>query len=116
MNSIPCGDGVFGFRPEHALMGAERAEGALFTDRGRIITREMLGAETIYQVRSRADRAYMVRTADSSYRADQEVFVQVFERSAYFFDARGGRVRPGGAAYEAYAALLRAKEGVPHAQ
>jgi sn-glycerol 3-phosphate transport system ATP-binding protein len=116
MNSIPCAEGVFGFRPEHTLMSLEAGQDALFTDRGRIVTREMLGAETIYQVRSTTGRAYMIRTADASYRTDQEVFVQVPEHSAHFFDARGDRVRPGSAVYQSYAAALGAKEGMRHAQ
>lgn len=84
-------DGVtFGFRPEHAVLSAEPGD-FHYSVRGTIVTREMLGSETIYQVRT--DRhTFMIKCTEDRFSADQEVFMGVPADKLFFFGADGNRL------------------------
>ncbi|MCC3375322.1 ABC transporter ATP-binding protein [Cohnella sp. REN36] len=132
-------DGVrFGFRPESAdlavLSGAERelaaaaagdpirpgagapkpagADEARYAFRGRIATREMLGAETLYQVRRDGEpgASFMVKCFADRFAVDQEVELEVPADKLFFFDAAGDRIRRDHPAHDAYVAALCSRE------
>ena len=92
MNILPLGDGVqLGYRPEKVLLSHE-PQPSFYNRKGQIVTREMLGSETLYKVRF-DNTDIMVKSTDEGFHADDMVFVQVKERDLYFFGADGQRIR-----------------------
>jgi len=84
-------DGVkFGFRPESAVLSVEPRD-EHFTVRGTIATREMLGSETIYQVRD-GRHSFMVKSVDDPFTVDQDVYLSVDASKLYFFGADERRI------------------------
>jgi sn-glycerol 3-phosphate transport system ATP-binding protein len=60
--------------------------------RGTIATREMLGSETIYQVKT--DRhAFMVKCIEDRFTVDQDVYLGVDADKMYFFGPDENRIR-----------------------
>ncbi|MCI3924705.1 ABC transporter ATP-binding protein [Paenibacillus sp. TRM 82003] len=99
-------DGVkFGFRPESAHLTLEPSE-MHYNERGIIVTREMLGSETIYQVRT-SRQSFMVKSATYSHAINQEVYIGVPEDGLYLFGADGARLRPDHAKHGEYLRMLR---------
>lgn len=89
------GDAAFvGFRPEHARLspqGADAAqEGCVIA--GEMITRESLGAEQVYQLRSEAG-TFFVKTFLSPYAGGVHAQVVIPYDKLYFFDRDGARLR-----------------------
>ncbi len=82
-----------GYRPENVSFLTDEAT-AVYTRRGSIVTREMLGAEVLYKVRI-AEGDVMVRSTCFQYRAGDTVRLGVDESSLYFFDGEGQRIREG---------------------
>jgi sn-glycerol 3-phosphate transport system ATP-binding protein len=101
MNIIELSDGnKLGFRPEKAML-AKSASDTHFVRRGRIATREMLGAETIYKVVMGKD-PIMVKSMQDDFAAGDDVFVHVDAGHLYFFDGEGLRIRITGEAAVKY--------------
>ncbi|WP_376775410.1 TOBE domain-containing protein [Cohnella nanjingensis] len=77
--------------------------------RGRIATREMLGAETIYQVRGYENPAlaFMVKCFSDPFAVDQAVELGVPADKLFFFDAQGDRIRRDHPKHGAYLEALR---------
>ncbi|KIL38041.1 ABC transporter ATP-binding protein [Gordoniibacillus kamchatkensis] len=99
-------DGVkFGFRPENAVLSAEPGDNH-FSVRGIIVTREMLGSETIYQVRS-ARHSFMVKCTEDLFTVDQEVCLGVKPDKMFFFGADGKRIERDDARFDGYMKALR---------
>lgn len=107
MNILDFGrDGVrFGFRPEKVTMRKEKQDG-YFMSQGKVITREMLGSETIYQVRA-ARGSLMVKSVTDDFRVDNEVYVCVSQKDLYLFDKDEQRIRVGQEKYPSYIECLR---------
>jgi sn-glycerol 3-phosphate transport system ATP-binding protein len=82
-----------GFRPEAISLSANAKPGKTFTRRVKIMTREMLGAETFYKLRFEDGQEAMARLTDFSLSEGDILYLQVDEESLYFFDAKGDRVR-----------------------
>ena len=82
-----------GYRPENVSFLTDEAT-AVYTRRGSIVTREMLGAEVLYKVRI-AEGDVMVRSTCFQYSAGDVVRLGVDESSLYFFDKEGQRIREG---------------------
>jgi len=82
-----------GFRPEAISLSVNPAPDKAFTHRVSILTREMLGAETLYKLRLRNGQEVMARLTDSSLMVGDELYLQVDEENLYFFDSEGNRVR-----------------------
>lgn len=80
-----------GFRPEKIALSHESSQ-AFFHRRGRIITREMLGSETLYKVDLGTD-SIMVKSLDDKFRADDNVVISVSKDDLCFFDENGIRIR-----------------------
>jgi sn-glycerol 3-phosphate transport system ATP-binding protein len=94
MNIFPFGSHGyrFGFRSERAVLSRDLTSSGGFTWRGRIITREMLGSETLYQVMIRQG-SLMVKTFDEGFHAGEEITVSVSTPDLYFFDLNDQRIR-----------------------
>ncbi len=80
----------FGFRPENASLSHAPVD-ELFIAKGIIVTREMLGSETIYQVKNEA-HTFMIKSIDDHYRVDEEVYIGVPEEKLHFFQADEQRI------------------------
>lgn len=81
-----------GFRPEKVQMSLKPSDAA-YTRRGRIITREMLGSETLYKVEFCNHEWIMVKSLDEGFAVDQEVHIAVDDGDLRFFDQGGQRLR-----------------------
>ena len=118
MNVLPMEGGCFvGYRPEKVTLTT--AEGPLaegfYGQKARIVTREMLGSETLYKVLLEEEKGHtvMVKSLDSTFREDQEVWVNVTQENLYFFDEKEQRIRKSDreALYEMCAARLKEVQG-----
>ena len=108
MNVLPARDGesYLGYRPERAALYREDCT-AHYHRSGVILTREMLGSETLYKVQLDRGEApdsptpsIMVKSQDFSFRQGEQVLVGVEEKDLYFFDQEKNRVRPKDAAFD----------------
>ena len=107
MNILNLGNaGVrFGFRPEKVILSTEK-QNDYFSATGKVITREMLGSETIYQVKM-DQGTIMIKSVDEAFRVDQVVHIGVSQKDLYLFDKDEQRIRGDHADYSAYIELLR---------
>ncbi len=85
-----------GFRPETIILSANAGPDRAFTRRVKIMTREMLGAETFYKLCLEDGQEAMARLTNSSLAEGDTLYLQVDEDNLYFFDAKGNRVRKTG--------------------
>ncbi|MFC6332811.1 ABC transporter ATP-binding protein [Paenibacillus septentrionalis] len=81
---------TFGFRPESATIGREPQPGLLQT-MGEILTREMLGSETIYQVKTPID-TFMIKSLDDQYKVNEQIYLSLPEEKIHFFDDQEKRI------------------------
>jgi sn-glycerol 3-phosphate transport system ATP-binding protein len=105
VGDLGVGGVKYGFRPESAILSAKPAEHHLSL-RGVIVTREMLGSETIYQVRSGPD-AFMVKCTEDLFAVDQEVYLGVPEAKLDFFGADNNRMGKDHKQWDDYMRKLR---------
>ena len=99
-------DGIrFGFRPERVVMSAAQTAGH-FTATGKVITREMLGSETIYQVRTKYG-PLMVKSITGEFLVDNDVYIGVDRKDLYLFDRGEQRIRDDQARFPEYIEHLR---------
>lgn len=94
-----------GFRPESVVLREDKGEAPL-SIKGTISTREMLGSETLYQIKYK-DTSFMIKSLDDHFSVDQEVFMEVPASKMYFFDANGDRIARDHASYQDYIEALR---------
>lgn len=103
MNIMHMADGenYIGYRPEKVVMHREDSD-ELYQRKGKIITREMLGSETLYKVRlEKMDCAeddadtIMVKSDNPGYNEGENITVAVKKEHLYFFNAEKNRVRSG---------------------
>ncbi|WP_054958498.1 ABC transporter ATP-binding protein [Paenibacillus dakarensis] len=80
----------FGFRPEAGQLSLDPID-AHYRLRGTIVIREMLGSETIYQVKCQ-EQSFMIKCTEDLFAVDQEVHVGVEASKLYFFGADGNRI------------------------
>ncbi len=118
MNILPLPGGCYvGYRPEKVLMSAGGRVGGDHTYEvsGEVITREMLGSETLYKVRishaPEEEKTIMVKMTDGAIREDSRVSVAVADGDLYFFDREEKRIRQSQRPEE-YAACLSCLKGV----
>lgn len=102
MNVLDLGidDVKYGFRPEKIILSKEPLESFVHF-KGKVITREMLGAETIYQVRNKRVSLMVKKFADL-FHVDDEVYIGINEEDIYFFDREGERIRNDHPSYKNY--------------
>ena len=94
MNIYPLGEnGVrIGFRPEKAMLSREPGNEAL-TRKCEVLTREMLGSETIYKVQM-GELGLMVKSTDETFHIGDHCYLSVKAKHMHFFDQNGDRIRP----------------------
>ena len=105
-NILPIGETGYeiGYRPENVILTREKPSAYGYLRYGTILTREMLGSETIYKI-GIGSGSIMVKTADAEMRIGDEVWVSVEEKHLMIFEtATWNRIRPGD--IESYNALL----------
>ncbi len=88
------GGAKLGFRPERVAMFREAPEG-LYRHSAEIITREVLGCETLYKIRIDEKNIIMIRSGDAEYDMGERIMIGVDKKHLYLFDAEGRRLREG---------------------
>lgn len=93
MNVLPLSkDGIqIGFRPEKVVLTYKPYKGT-YQRKGVIVTREMLGSETLYKV-DLGHESVMVKSVDETFRRGEQVYVSVQAEDLCFFDRNGLRMR-----------------------
>lgn len=86
-----------GYRPEKIQLFREKPD-CTYVRKVKILTREMLGSETLYKLHilsdSEAEReAVMAKSLDMSFDIDQEIYIGVAKEDLYYFDEEENRVR-----------------------
>ena len=109
MNIYPLGEnGIrIGFRPEKAMLSREPGNEAL-TRRCEVLTREMLGSETIYKVQM-GELGLMVKSTDETFHIGDHCYLSVKAKHMHFFDQNGDRIRPEN--YPTYEKLIKIAGG-----
>lgn len=96
MNICEMDEGYLGYRPEKVQITREKTE-ALYQRKAVIVTREMLGSETLYSTRFLEGKLkganIKIKSQDSTFKVDEEVVVSVQKRDLYFFDKDEQRIR-----------------------
>lgn len=102
MNVIPFdnSEACYGFRPEKVHMLSDE-ELYFYRRRGTIVTREMLGSETIYQVRYDG-HSIMAKSLEDTYEPGSDVWIGVKKDNILLFDEKQQRVRAGDSRYDAW--------------
>ncbi|MFX3634179.1 MAG: ABC transporter ATP-binding protein [Candidatus Pristimantibacillus sp.] len=95
----------YGFRPESAVLSVEPRNDH-FSMQGVIATREMLGSETIYQVRC-GSQAFMIKSTEDLFGVDQQVYVSVPADKLDFFDSDERRIEAKHSSYLDYVEAIR---------
>ncbi|BDH62813.1 ABC transporter ATP-binding protein [Lysinibacillus sp. PLM2] len=80
-----------GFRPEVAQLSEDIKTNNGMNLKGVIITREMLGSETIYQVKN-SEQTFMVKSTNRNFKVGMEVHVTVTYDDLIFFDLQGSAI------------------------
>ena len=100
MNVFKMSNGkYFGYRPEKVTLSKDEKEvtNACYKKQIQIITREMLGSETLYKVKLVDDTdttdTAMIKSIDDSFREDEYVWMNVELDHLYFFDENEQRIR-----------------------
>ena len=83
---LPGQAGSIGFRPERVKLKTG------FRRRGKILTRELLGAEVQYKIQI-PEGVVMVRSQELSFRAGDMAEIFSDREDLYFFDCQGKRIR-----------------------
>ena len=109
MNIYPLGEnGIrIGFRPEKAMLSREPGNEAL-TRKCEVLTREMLGSETIYKVQM-GKLGLMVKSTDETFHIGDHCYLSVKAKHMHFFDQNGDRIRPEN--YPTYEKLIKIAGG-----
>ena len=109
MNIYPLGEnGIrIGFRPEKAMLSREPGTEAL-TRKCEVLTREMLGSETIYKVQM-GELGLMVKSTDETFHIGDHCYLSVKAKHMHFFDQNGDRIRPEN--YPTYEKLIKIAGG-----
>lgn len=100
MNVLPLQDKQIGYRPEKMLFSREPVEDA-YVRKARIVTREMLGSETLYKLwledatLPEEKRNVIAKLTDHSFAVDDSIWLHVATEDLYFFNADGQRIRRG---------------------
>jgi len=106
ISELPHNEGIkFGFRPEKAKLTFE-PQTSDFSVKGEIVTREMLGSETLYQVRYK-NHSYMVKCTDDPFRTNETVFLHVDKKDVFIFDQDGNRVAESNPSFQNFLESLK---------
>ncbi len=84
----------FGFRPEKATLESINIDGKnddVFSLFGKVVTKEVLGNETIYCL-SVLNREIRVKTENDIFDIGRTLRISVLEKDLYYFDKNGERI------------------------
>ncbi len=95
---LPGSDMTFGFRPEKVTL-TEQAPDAFLKKKARIITREMLGSETLYQLRF-DKQSIMVKSLSDVFLPGTDVYFSLREKDILLFKKDENRLYPQEDGYE----------------
>ncbi|UQZ83365.1 sn-glycerol-3-phosphate import ATP-binding protein UgpC [Paenibacillus konkukensis] len=98
----------FGFRPESAVLSLTPAD-VHYCTRGVIATREMLGSETLYQVKT-GSHSFMIKCIEDRFNVDQEVYLGVEASKLFFFGADENRLQESDSGFRTYLEALRGQK------
>ena len=104
---LPGSDMSFGFRPEKVTL-TEQAPDAFLKKKARIITREMLGSETLYQLRF-DKQSIMVKSLSDVFLPGTDVYFSLRKEDILLFKKDENRLYP---QEDGYVAGLAQGEGV----
>lgn len=94
VRDVPKACEKIGFRPEKVYMDrGNRTDASKVAIEGTIVTRELLGAETIYTLNSAAGVLHVKSHTDFLPEAGERVSISVEESDLYYFDQDGKRIR-----------------------
>lgn len=94
MNIIPLNEGIkLGFRPEKIKLSRE-IDNSKFQRKCHLITREMLGSETLYKA-ILENETIMIKSLEAEFRMGEDVYISIEDTDLYFFAADGNRIRKG---------------------
>ena len=102
MNVLPFENSatLYGFRPEKVHLTQD--PGAYFyTRRGTIVTKEMLGSETIYQIRYDG-HSIMAKSLEDTFEQGGEVYIGVKRHNILLFDENERRIRQDDPGYDSW--------------
>ena len=89
---LKAGESIkIGFRPEQIILSEAVKDDNAFFRKGEILTREMLGSETIYRVQAQ-NEVITVKSGDSGFQSGAPVFIMVRNENLYFFNEMGDRI------------------------
>ena len=100
MNIHGMKDGAtqIGYRPEKIQLSREMGDW-LFCRKAKILTREMLGSETLYKLQVlNADQngstsVVMSKSLDMNFAVDEEIYIGADKADLYYFDSNDMRIR-----------------------
>lgn len=100
MNIHKMGDDVnyIGYRPEKIQIFRDEPADCTYVRKVKVITREMLGSETLYKLQILSDsemekEPIMAKSLDMSFAVDEEVYIGVPTENLYYFDKEKNRIR-----------------------
>lgn len=109
MNVHKMRDGVnyVGYRPEKIQIFRDKPADCTYVRKVKVITREMLGSETLYKLQIVSDaemekEAIMSKSLDMSFAVDDEVYIGVSKENLYYFDTDKNRIRDAAALANLY--------------
>lgn len=87
-----------GYRPEKIRLFREAPTDCTYVRKVKIITREMLGSETLYKLQIISDAAdneetIMAKSLDMSFAVDEEAYIGVTKENLFYFDGEKDRIR-----------------------
>ena len=87
-----------GYRPEKIQIFRDKPTDATYARKAKVITREMLGSETLYKLQIFSDaenekEPIMSKSLDMSFGVDEEVYIGVSKEDLYYFDSDKMRIR-----------------------
>ena len=110
MNIIRMKDGkhYIGYRPEKLQLFRE-APDCTYVRKAKILTREMLGSETLYKLQILSDSeeakgSVMSKSLDMDFEVEQEIYIGVPKEDLYYFDEEENRIREADVLEQLYSA------------
>ncbi|MBQ8803777.1 MAG: ABC transporter ATP-binding protein [Tyzzerella sp.] len=87
-----------GYRPEKVQLFREKPTDCTYVRKVKVVTREMLGSETLYKLHILSDaenekEAIMSKSLDMSFAVDDEVYIGIPKEDLYYFDNEKNRIR-----------------------
>jgi sn-glycerol 3-phosphate transport system ATP-binding protein len=80
----------FGYRPEKAILDSRPIDG-MFSLKSKVITKEMLGSESLYKVENMFGEQN-IKSTEEGFHFQDDVYVNVSQEDLYFFDREGNRM------------------------